>query len=297
MIGLHRRPLTGAPPAGGLPPPRLLLDAARFVAARREDDSRVSLWDVEQAGATLGVIVGVERAGRLEALPDRLYGFVPAPVGPALDLDALWLALRRTFGGRFSVVLPPPALAAAQYEADKLGRYRSHRTFLLEAGSVEEAWRRLARVGRQGVRKAQREGVRVEWRDDDLAWARYLQLHVAKAVRRRAPAWSRHDTVLLREVFGDSLRLVLGVHAGRVVSGVVLVVYDDYALFVDNASDPAAWALNPNNLVVWSAVERVVRDGVRLVDYGFSAKGEAGTARFKEHMGGVEVAVYAVTAG
>ena len=297
MIGLRRRPLAGALPAGRLPPPRFLLDAARFVVARREDGSRVSLWDVEQAGAALGVIVGVERAGRLEALPDRLYGFVPAPAAPAVDLDALWLALRRVFGGRFSVVLPPAELCGAQYEADKLGRYRSHRTFLLEADNVEEAWRRLARVGRQGVRKAQREGVRVEWRDDDLAWARYLQLHVAKAVRRRAPAWSHHDTVSLRDVFGDSLRLVLGVHAGRVVSGVVLVVCDDYALFVDNASDPAAWSLNPNNLVVWSAVERVVREGVRLVDYGFSAEGDTGTARFKEHMGGVEAAVYAVTAG
>ena len=80
---------------------------------------------------------------------------------------------------------------------------------------------------------------------------------------------------------------------GQVASAVLSVHVDGYGMLVDGASDRAHWDKNPNNLVVWTAVGALIDAGCARIDYGFSAPG-AGDLRFKDHMGGREIALYRV---
>jgi hypothetical protein len=246
-------------------------------------------------GVLLGWIVGVEWGGRLDALPERMYGFVPAVAGQPVDLDHLYAQLRKEFGGKFTVNFPPTSLGCTYVVSlrPNFSRYHANDTFVLRASTEVEAWELVPRVGRQGVRKAEREGVEVSLATDGGAWMRYLGLHVSKNARRHAPVLSRLDLDSLRENFGNRLGLVVASRGNVPLAAVAFVVDGAYGVLVDNASQPEHWHLNPNNLAVWEAVRECIRRGAKVVDFGFSAVDDEGGARFKEHMGASRCPVYA----
>lgn len=210
--------------------------------------------------------------GRREALPDRMYGLADATTAEISSAD---------LPGDLPVNLPPGATAVGA-SVHCVGHQ-------LVAADREAAWASLRRVGRQGVRKAQRTGCALV---SDVTDADYLRVASAKAARLggRPP----HPGLLpaLRGVFGPDALGVVGVAVDDVVISCVLwLAVDGYGMLVDGASDGTHWDRNPNNLAVWEAVAGLVSAGCGRVDYGFSPPG-AGDLRFKDHMGGREVLLY-----
>ncbi len=213
--------------------------------------------------------------GRVEALPDRMYGLAGATM-QQVELRDLPPGVP---------VNLPPGVSAAEATVHSIGHQ-------LVAGDRATAWASLRRVGRQGVRKARRTGCEVlaEVSDQD-----YLRVAAAKASRLdgRPP----HPDLLpaLRSVFGPAAVALVGVAVdGLVVSCVVTVSVEAYGMLIDGASDGSHWDRNPNNLAVWEAVGGLLDRGCERVDYGFSPPG-AGDLRFKDHLGGREVPLYRVT--
>lgn len=205
--------------------------------------------------------------GPPQALPDRMYGLAGVTdtrVDPTL-LPPMEIHL-------------PPGVEATGGQVHCL----SHQ---LEAATRDEAWNALRRVGRQGIRKAERLGCTL----DTLSDQEYLQLATLKsqALSGRPP----HPGLLpaLREVFGMERVGVTGVRvSGEAVAVVLWLHVQGYGMLVDGASDRRHWDKNPNNLAVWTAVSTLVDRGCGRVDYGFSPVG-AGDAQFKEHMGGTPI--------
>lgn len=203
-----------------------------------------------------------------EALPDRMYGIA----GATGELDPGLLP--RGLG----VNLPPGLRAGGEVRCV---------THLLRASTRGEAWDQLRRVGRQGVRKAERSGCEVGALED----REYLRLATLKARALEGPEPHPGLVPALREAFGAERVQLSGVrYEGAWVAAVLAIDVEGYGLLVDGASDRAHWDKNPNNLAVWAAVAALVDAGCGVVDYGFSPVG-AGDARFKDHMGGREVAL------
>lgn len=274
------------------PPAALVLGYARFAAPGKEP----LIHRVSAREEILGWMVSA--SGNPEALPGRMYGFLVALGGGRVDLDVLYKDVRREFGGNWRVHLPPQQLGP-KYEASfkgKLSRYESHTTFLVKGRTPEEYWSRLKRVGRQGVAKAERLGVVVKEGFAGAAMMQFLALHVAKNARLGSPSLNREMIGRLQQVFGDALFLFVGYHEGRAVSAVLGVCCESYGMLIDNASNPDDWGTNPNNLVVWKAMEHFSNLGARVVDMGFSGPGEEGASQFKEHMGGESAPCFTVGA-
>lgn len=218
-----------------------------------------------------GIIVHWTAAdGESEALPERMYG-VAGVRGDRIDPAEV---------PSFPINLPPGVGAD--------GAELVCETHILRVASIKEAWDSLKRVGRQGVRKAEKMGCRAESMDD----ATYLDLCRRKNERLGSPAPHPELLRTLREHFGEDNVGVQGVYAGLDAAAAVLwVVAAGYAMLVDGSSESAHWDKNPNNLAVWSALEALIGRGVHTVDYGFSPVG-AGDRVFKKHMGGQRIPLY-----
>lgn len=149
-------------------------------------------------------------------------------------------------------------------------------------------WSALSRVGRQGVRRAEKAGCSVVALDDGA----YHRLASAKAARLggRAPHPALMST--MRDVFGAPNVGCSGVVvAGEAVASVLWLSVDGYGMLVDGASSGAHWDKNPNNLAVWAALKTLSARDCVLADYGFSPP-DAGDLRFKKNMGGQPVGLY-----
>ncbi|HEY3359513.1 MAG TPA: GNAT family N-acetyltransferase [Polyangia bacterium] len=272
----------------GTPPAALLWSYAGLFGA----PAAYRVLDGERPVAWLcGVGGGARR--RFDALPERLYGLVPD--GEAtVDLDALGAALART-GVAAEVTCAP----LGRYVAADLAAYHRLDTFLVHGAAPGEAEPKLARVGRQGVRKAQQAGVTVRRAPLADALDEYHAIYADKCARHDAPAKPREFFARLAAAFagaGGGAELFFGDHAGRAVAAALVVRAGRYAIFADGSSRQGAWALCPNNLVVWTAARALLEEGAAVLDYGLSAAGDGGDARFKAHLGGARTPVYVVTA-
>jgi len=284
--------------SGGVPP-GLILAAARYHCVLNAS-AELSVDALVEEGVTLGWFIGLRRGtGRIEALPDRMYGFIPSTAVLPVDLDQVYKLLRREWGGSFRVNFPPQALGCV-YKGTFRGttdRYHLSDTFLVSTTDEEAARGGIRRVARQALRKAERGPLEVRSRGGASEWMQFLGLHVAKSARHGSPAMGRGEIRALQEVFHEGLGLHLASLEGRPVAAVVHVRMGSYALMLDNASLPEHWGLNPNNLVVWNAMRDLIRGGVEIIDLGFSARDDEGGSRFKKHMGGETCPLFSVTSG
>ena len=277
----------------GLPPTELLLAYARFSSG----GNAPSCYQVsEETGELVGWMI--QSSDSDECLPGRMYGFVLATGASGVDLDRLYRSIRREFGGNWRVHLPPLAgerAYSASYK-DKLSRYESHFTYIIECDSEEDAWSKLKRVGRQGVEKSRRLGLEVREGRSPAAVMQFLSLALHKSQRLKSPQMSRDDFSRLENLFGNQLSLHIGFFEQRPVSAVLSVQSGGYAMFIDNASLSDSWDVNPNNGVVWEAIAHHVNNGARTIDLGFSTRGQEGAGRFKKNMGGTERTCFTVGA-
>ena len=220
-------------------------------------------------------LVWTSQDGRRQALPDRMYGVGGAAV-ESISLDEMPAGI--------PVNLPPGAQSG--HGAPTCVTHR------MDVSDVGAAWERLKRVGRQGVKKAERTGCQVDVVSDDA----YHRLACLKADALGTPPPPASMIGAIREEFGEQLGLTAVVFQGQPIAIVSWIEVDGYGLLLDGASDRAHWDKNPNNLAVWSAIESLMARGVRCVDFGFSPVG-SGDAQFKAHMGGQAIDLYQVMSG
>jgi CelD/BcsL family acetyltransferase involved in cellulose biosynthesis len=125
---------------------------------------------------------------------------------------------------------------------------------------------------RRAIRKAERDRaltIRIGASREDLCEV-YYRLHLATRRRHGTPVQPRRFFRLLWErMIEPGLGSVLLAYAhGRPVAGAVLLRSDSVVLYKYAASDPAAWRLRPNHLIIWSAIQRACVDAAGLFDFG-----------------------------
>jgi len=145
---------------------------------------------------------------------------------------------------------------------------------------------------RNKIRKAEKQGVRVQCANDRAALGQYAVLYGESAAR-----WEIARP--LPSGFFAGLAQVPGVdvwlaeHEGATVAALLNFTWGDQVMNWGNVSRRTAWRLSPNNLLHWRALEAACRAdaGPRLYNFGAST-GLPGVETFKSAFG-VRRQVYA----
>lgn len=144
---------------------------------------------------------------------------------------------------------------------------------------------------RRGVRKAQREGVRIERATDEEAVGAFYDLH-------RGLRFGKFGSLPQPMRFFEAIRkgfmtagrgfVLLARHRGRVVAALVALRHRDVLYYKFGASAEDALGVRPNNLLFRELLHHAVAEGYAAVDLGLSGAGPsyAGLRRFKEALGG-----------
>ncbi len=164
----------------------------------------------------------------------------------------------------------------------------SHRklTVVLDLPGTEEAlWLSLPSKLRSQIRRPRKDGVEVRFGRDQV-----VPFHAVFAEHMRdlgTPALSREFFESIGDVFPEDAHFAVAYHEGKPVacgSG-----------FLWNGEFEITWAsalrshkaMSPNMLVYWELMERMVRAGAHLFNFGRCSR-DGGTYRFKMQWGGRE---------
>ena len=162
----------------------------------------------------------------------------------------------------------------------------SHRkiTALLElpSGDTHTLWKRLDAKVRNQVRRPQKEGVIVQFGPGQIG--PFFQVFSRHMRDLGTPTQSRRLFETLAEVFADDVWFGCAYSHGRVIAGGCGLRWDREFEMTWASALSEYKAMAPNMLLYWAFMERAIREGVELFNFGRCTPG-SGTHRFKRQWG------------
>jgi CelD/BcsL family acetyltransferase involved in cellulose biosynthesis len=147
-----------------------------------------------------------------------------------------------------------------------------------------ELWERLEPSARRAIQKARREGVRVEAAKgrEDLAAFFALHLLVRKyKYRLLAQPLRFFEAIWQRFIEPGRGALLLARREGRIIGGVLYLIWKDTLYYKFNASSPEALASRPNDLLLWEGMRYGLERGCAKIDFGLSDLDQPGLLQYK----------------
>ena len=250
-----------------------------------------ALVDLDEDGHLRQGLPVLEIGGRLQkrawiSLP--YTDCVPVLASAGADSQTFLAGLDRAWRdagmGYLEVRSPLCGYEAYQYETDVI-----HRLELSDDPNI--MFDRFHQMASRGVRKAEREGIRVVKGEQraDLTEI-FCGLHLATRRRQGAPIQpKRFFRLLWDEVLAAGLGYVLIAYRGtEAIAGGVFLAWNGTLTYKFGASNPAALKLRPNHLIFWRAIEEACSRGMRTLDLGLSDRDNAGLRAFKSRWGATE---------
>jgi CelD/BcsL family acetyltransferase involved in cellulose biosynthesis len=229
--------------------------------------------------------------------------------------------------GRRGVALPftdfcPPLMSVnaeggqLYQEALECGRQRHWK--YLECRSLDNAWpgsrasvsyyghsidlsvgqpglfQKMEAAVRRGVRKAEREGVKVDFDTGEQSMRNFFRLHCGTRRRHGLPPqpW-RFFSNIQRHLLGAGSGFVATARVAKQAVAAAVFLHDGrQALYKFGASDYAYQGLRPNNLIMWAALNHCAEKGLAILHLGRTSLSNAGTRRFKLGLGAVEEKIH-----
>lgn len=249
----------------------------------------------DRSGALAGVLPLAEvrvltGARRLVSLP---FSYAAGPAATTRAADAALSAAARARAAERHVTRVEIKRDAADAEpAEGFTRTSRYATYRLDTRGGEAAvWRRLhASSTRRGIRKAERDGVRVERTDDEAGWQIIAELQARTSHRHGLPAPpATFFTAQCRALQARGLADLYVAHAPNSkppLGAVVLWKGARSWIYAFGATRPDALELRPTHALLWRAIRDAVAAGVGF-DFGRAAPEQEGLVQFKERWGGV----------
>jgi CelD/BcsL family acetyltransferase involved in cellulose biosynthesis len=240
-----------------------------------------------EAGLPIARVESRLTGSRLVSLPfsDTCRPVLAAGCEPALAALGDALSDRVSASGlALTIHESLPALPEAQVEP---AFYRH--LLKLEADAEEVERRSWSQSARRGVRRAEREGLRVERRRDRDALDAFYRLHLATRRRLGVPTQPRRFIRRFEELFAAGLGFVqIVLDAGRPIAAAVFLTHHGTLTYKYGASDSTSLGKRPNNALFAEVIRRACRDGVRTLDFGRTEIENDGLRRFKRSWGARE---------
>lgn len=158
-------------------------------------------------------------------------------------------------------------------------------------GSIDSIKHGFRAQMRRNIARAERSGVVVRRAEScsDLVDV-YYSLHLRTRRRQGVPVQPRRFFRLLwDDAIAQGLGTALLAYAGaEPVAGAVFLHWNGVTTYKFGASDPAHWALRPNNLLFWEAICAAYARGDRTFDFGRTELDNEGLRAFKSGWGARE---------
>jgi CelD/BcsL family acetyltransferase involved in cellulose biosynthesis len=197
--------------------------------------------------------------------------------------EALAARSRRTGLGltvRASVPTVPGAFAQRRFVRHLL-------TLAEDPASVE---RRYSKSNLRNIKKARREGLRVERHTDAPALDAFYSLLLVTRQRLGVPTQPRRFIRRFAKLFAADLGFVGMVFDGaRPIAAGVFLTYNGTVTYKYGASDAGALSKRPNNLLFAEIIRWACGAGFRSLDFGRSDVENEGLRSFKRSWGAAEV--------
>jgi CelD/BcsL family acetyltransferase involved in cellulose biosynthesis len=162
---------------------------------------------------------------------------------------------------------------------------------VIELNDGEEAlFKRLDGAVRRGIRKAEHEGLRVEFSDSRKAVGEFFALHCLTRRRHGLPPQPlRFFENIARYVLAAGQGFVATAHLGQTpLASFVFFHCGSEAIYKFGASDFAFQHLRPNDLVMWEAIKHCAANGFSRLHLGRTSLANEGLRRFKLGFGAHE---------
>ncbi len=155
---------------------------------------------------------------------------------------------------------------------------------------VDQLFRSLDGAIRRGVRKAREGGLRVDFDAGMEAMRTYFGLHCrTRRLHGLPPQPLRFFENIQRHLMGSGQGFVATARLGKQpLAAAVFFWHGRQALYKYGASDYAFQQLRPNNLLMWSAIERCAEKGLASLNLGRTSLSNEGLRRFKLALGSAE---------
>lgn len=238
----------------------------------------------------VGEVRGLSGRRRLVSLP---FSYAVGPVSETSEASAALVAETRVAAQAMGVgAVEIKSLAADLPDPHGFHRILKYSTYIVStAGGEAAAWQALhPDSSRRGVRRAERDGVKVRQGAERADWRRFAELQEASSHSHGLPApprqfFERGVRALQDQGLADLLLAEVG---GRIVAGMVLWKGARRWIYAFGASDPTALEHRPNHLLMWTALQQAIGAGVGF-DLGRAAPEQTGLVEFKKRWGGMPV--------
>lgn len=143
---------------------------------------------------------------------------------------------------------------------------------------------------RQGIRKAEASEVSVSADTSESGMRDFYELHVQTRRHHGVPPQPyRFFENIVREVFQIGAGFVMVARqSARPVAAAVFFQHGGSAIYKFGASDRRLQRSRATTLVMWRAIEKLVAQGSRCLEFGRTSLGNAGLLRYKRQWGGAE---------
>jgi hypothetical protein len=157
-------------------------------------------------------------------------------------------------------------------------------------GEPESLFKRLGSSLRRGIRKAQEEGLAIEFDAKPEAISTYYSLHCLTRRKHGVPPQpSRFFESIGRHVLGTGKGFVgLARWQGATIAAAVYLYHGRQAFYKFGASDYRFQHLRPNNLLMWEAMKHCAALGCSSLHLGRTSLVNDGLRRFKQSFGANE---------
>jgi CelD/BcsL family acetyltransferase involved in cellulose biosynthesis len=143
---------------------------------------------------------------------------------------------------------------------------------------------------KRGIKKAQREGLRVERRTDVAALDAFYALHLQTRRRLGVPTQPKRFIRRFERLFDEGLGFVSLVLDGeRPIAAAVFLTFNGTVTYKYGASEASALAKRPNNLLFAETIRWACEEGFKTLDFGRTDLDNEGLRSFKRSWGAEEV--------
>jgi CelD/BcsL family acetyltransferase involved in cellulose biosynthesis len=155
----------------------------------------------------------------------------------------------------------------------------------------ETLWTRLDKKDRWALRKVEGMGVTVEATRDPTMLRRFFELHLRMRKYKYqmvAQPYAFFENIW-RHLLSAGMGTLMVAKQNDTVLGITLYLqWQNKFYYKFNASDPAALALLPNDLMIWKGIEYAQSQGCQRFDFGLSDWDQSGLIRFKRKFADTE---------
>lgn len=166
--------------------------------------------------------------------------------------------------------------------------YFGHRLEI--AGEAQQVLANCDSAVRRSIRKAEREGVTVNFGTDLPSVQAYYKLHCRTRARLGAPPQPLgfFEAVCEHVLQKGQGFIAMARHQGRPIAGAVIFQFARQAIYKFSASDDRFQHLRGANLVIWATLERLRSVCMRELNFGRTSLSNEGLRRFKRGWGSRE---------